>query len=71
MDMSLGSADDQFDLRFINAMIPHHEGALVMAEDALEKSQRPEIQQLAKEILSSQQAEITQMKAWRKAWYQQ
>lgn len=69
MNQPLGAADPQFDLKFINAMIPHHEAALVMAKDALNKSKRVEIQQLAKDILSSQQAEITQMKAWRKTWY--
>ncbi|MDX2272510.1 MAG: DUF305 domain-containing protein [Cyanobacteriota bacterium] len=71
MDQSLGAADDQFDRRFIDAMIPHHEAALVMAKDAQQKSQRPEIKTLAQAILDSQQAEIDQMKAWRKAWYNQ
>jgi uncharacterized protein (DUF305 family) len=71
MRMDLGAADDQFDLRFINAMIPHHEGAVTMAKDALNKSQRPEIKKLAQAIGSSQQAEIAQMKQWRKAWYNQ
>jgi len=71
MKMDLGAADDQFDLRFLNAMIPHHEGAIVMAKDTLQKSKRPEIKQLAQEIATSQQTEIDQMKQWRKAWYNQ
>jgi uncharacterized protein (DUF305 family) len=71
MNMPLGAADAQFDLRFLNAMIPHHEGAIVMAKDALSKSKRPEIQALAKSIIASQQAEIDQMKQWRKDWYKQ
>lgn len=71
MSMDLGAADNQFDLRFINAMIPHHEGAVTMAKDVLQKSKRPDIQKLAKAIVSSQQAEIDQMKQWRKAWYNQ
>ncbi|MBW4686760.1 MAG: DUF305 domain-containing protein [Komarekiella atlantica HA4396-MV6] len=69
MNMDLGAADGEFDLRFINAMIPHHEAAVVMAKDALQKSQRPEIKNLAQEIIKSQNAEINQMKQWRKAWY--
>lgn len=36
-------ADARYDLRFINAMIEHHTGALTMAQDALNKSRRPEI----------------------------
>ena len=69
MTMDLGKADDQFDLRFIDAMVPHHEGALLMAKDAIAKSKRPEIQKLAQEILDSQKQEIAQMQAWRKDWY--
>ncbi len=71
MDMDLGKADDEFDLRFINAMIPHHEGAVVMAEDLQNKSNRPELQTLAEAIITSQQAEIDQMKQWRQEWYGQ
>lgn len=71
MSMDLGAADTQFDLRFLNAMIPHHEGALVMAQDASVKSKRPEIKALSQEIVTSQKQEIEQMKQWRQAWYKQ
>jgi len=71
MSGDLGAADNQFDLRFINKMIPHHEDALVMGKDALAKSTRPEIKQLGEAILSSQTGEIEQMKKWRKDWYNQ
>lgn len=69
MNVDLGKADAEFDLRFLNAMIPHHEGALTMAQDALKKTKRPEIKQLAQEILTSQQKEIEQMKLWKQTWY--
>lgn len=71
MNQDLGPADEDYDRRFIDAMVPHHEGALTMAEEALEKSDRPEIQQLAQDILDSQQVEIEQMQQWRQAWYGQ
>ncbi len=71
MDVDLGMADDEFDLRFLNAMIPHHEGALVMAKDVQAKSTRPEMQTLTEAILTSQQAEIDEMQQWRKDWYGQ
>lgn len=71
MDMDLGGADEEFDLRFINAMIPHHEGAVTMAEDLKGKSDRPELLTLADEITASQQAEIDQMMQWRQDWYGQ
>jgi uncharacterized protein (DUF305 family) len=69
MDMDLGPADAEFDKRFIVAMIPHHEGAVVMANDVLQKSKRPEILKFAKAIIASQQVEIDQMKQWKQAWY--
>jgi uncharacterized protein (DUF305 family) len=71
MHQDLGPADAEFDLRFMNAMIDHHEGAITMAKDALSKSKRPEIKQLSQEIATSQQSEINQMKQWRQAWYKQ
>jgi len=71
MSQNLGAADAEFDLRFINAMIPHHEGAVTMAQDALSKSKRPEIKQLSQEIIKAQNTEIKQMQQWRKTWYNQ
>jgi uncharacterized protein (DUF305 family) len=69
MSQDLGTADAEFDLRFIDAMIPHHEGAVMMAKDVLGKTKRPEIKQMAEAIIASQQTEIQQMQQWRKAWY--
>lgn len=69
MSMELGPKDEAFDLRFIDAMVPHHEGAVIMAQEALEKSTRPEIKQLAESIIAAQEQEITQMQEWRTAWY--
>ncbi len=69
MDMDLGSADARYDLRFIDSMSEHHQSAIVMAEDALSKSQRSEIQQLSEDIIDAQSGEITQLQEWRQAWY--
>ena len=65
----LGPADAEYDHRFIDMMIPHHEGAILMAKDALQKSQRPEIKKLAEDIIVAQEKEIAQLKAWGEAWY--
>jgi uncharacterized protein (DUF305 family) len=69
MSMPLGKADANFDLRFLDGMIPHHEGAVTMARDLLKKSKRPDMQKLGKNIIASQQQEIDLMKQWRKQWY--
>jgi uncharacterized protein (DUF305 family) len=58
-----------FDRAFIDAMIPHHQSAIYMAQLAHEKSEIPEIKDLAENIVSAQKREIEQMKQWRKQWY--
>jgi uncharacterized protein (DUF305 family) len=69
MNVSLGNADAGFDRRFLDAMIPHHEGAVTMAKDVLQKSQRPELQKYATSVLAAQQREINDMTQWRSKWY--
>jgi uncharacterized protein (DUF305 family) len=56
------------DERFIDAMIPHHQGAIEMAQVAREKSSIPDIKHLAENIVSAQQREIEQRKQWREQW---
>jgi len=68
MRMKLGKADPNFDLCFMDAMISHHKGALMMSMEAQGKTKRTEVKKLAEDILSSQKAETTQMQQWRKAW---
>jgi uncharacterized protein (DUF305 family) len=57
------------DKHFIEMMIPHHQGAVEMADLALQKAKHPEIQKLAAAIKIDQTKEIEQMKAWYKQWY--
>ncbi|WP_298819678.1 DUF305 domain-containing protein [Chloroflexus sp.] len=62
--MTVPAGDESFDQRFLEAMIPHHEGAIAMARDALQHAEHLEIKQLAEAIISAQEAEIAQMRAW-------
>jgi uncharacterized protein (DUF305 family) len=59
---------NHFDNHFLNMMTAHHEGAVTMAKDALKKAEHPEIKTLSEQIIKAQQAEIEQMKAWKKKW---
>ncbi len=69
MAIDLGEADSDFDKRFLNAMITHHQGAIDMANQVLLPTDRPEIHDLAKNIIATQTKEITQMETWLKEWY--
>lgn len=58
----------EYDRMYVDMMIPHHEGAIVMAREALVKSQRPEIRELAQQIIDSQQGGIDLMNLWKTEW---
>ena len=60
---------NSIDAHFIEQMIPHHEDAITMAKLAQTKAQKPEVRQLAENIINSQGKEINQMKAWYKDWF--
>lgn len=63
MDTSALRTATPFDPAFFTMMIPHHEGAVAMAKVELSKGQDPKLQTLARNIISAQQKEISQMKA--------
>lgn len=65
---ALENASD-FDKAFIEAMIPHHQSAVMMAQMLQSGTNRPEMQQLAKNIIESQSKEILQMQGWYATWY--
>ncbi len=74
MGMSMNLEDktgDEFDKAFIDVMIMHHEGAVEMANVALTNAKHQEIKDLANAIILSQTKEITDMKAWKKSWFNQ
>jgi uncharacterized protein (DUF305 family) len=52
---------EEADAMFLRLMIPHHQAAIPMAEAVLEKTDRPEVEQLAGAIVASQRSEIKVM----------
>ena len=69
LEVLCAATPDQFDLRFIDGMIAHHQSAIMMAQSALDHATHEEIKTLATAIIAAQQKEIDAMFAWRATWY--
>lgn len=67
--VDLGKADKYVDLRYINAMIAHHKGAMKLAEQVKNESQRQDIKDLANMILTDEPKAIAELYQWKKDWY--
>ncbi len=52
------------DVDFMRGMLPHHQGAIDMANIALEKSTDPVVRKLATDIIAAQKAEMEIMQRW-------
>lgn len=50
------------DERFIDEMVPHHQGAVEMAEVAIEDAEHEEVERLSENIVSTQREEIEELK---------
>lgn len=66
----IGPAGSTYDLRWIDAMVQHHTGALRMSEFVFNVGS-PGVGALANTIWNEQAREIKAMGQWRKAWYPQ
>ena len=64
----VGPAGSTYDLRWLDAMVQHHTGALRMSEFVFDIGV-PGVGALAKNIWRDQAQEIKAMGQWRKAWY--
>ena len=68
MRQMMGATAD-FDRMFLQMMIPHHAGAITMAQQALAQAEHAEIKTLAQRIVTTQQAEIAEMQDYLRDWY--
>lgn len=69
MDMShmQNTSGHAFDMMFVDMMIPHHNGAIEMSRDAMQKAQRQELKDFAQETIAKQEKEIAELETWKKS----
>ena len=65
-DMGVALTGDA-DRDFLAGMIPHHQGAIDMAEVVLKYGKDPKVRKLAQDIIKAQKHEIAMMNEWLKA----
>lgn len=53
-----GLSEEELDKAYVTGMIAHHQGAVDMAQDLLKFTKRPELIQVAKDIITAQTKEI-------------
>jgi uncharacterized protein (DUF305 family) len=55
---------DATDAAFLRMMIPHHQQAIEVSEEALDEAEHPEIRELAHSIIDKQSSEIKLMQGY-------
>jgi uncharacterized protein (DUF305 family) len=67
---TVASGQVPFDQAFIDAMVPHHREAIDMAKAAKARGlTQSDLNDIANDIIASQQREIDQMLEWREQWF--
>lgn len=59
---------ENFDVAFVEHMIPHHQMAVMMANMLKDGTDRPEMKKLADDIIAAQTKEIEEMRSWLNEW---
>jgi uncharacterized protein (DUF305 family) len=59
----------EFEIEFMQMMIKHHLAAIREASKCVERAYHDELRELCEDIITTQAAEIEQMRTWLCEWY--
>ncbi len=68
-DHDMAAMSVEFDQMYIDMMIPHHASIIALAQAAQDRLTDERLQDIADNIISSQQAEIEELRGYREQWY--
>jgi uncharacterized protein (DUF305 family) len=66
--MNLASAKP-FDKEFLQLMLEHHSGAILMAQAEVASGQDARLKSIASSIVTDQSAELVDLSSWQTSWY--
>ena len=62
---------EEFEVAYVNQIIPHHQGALEMAQAVVDRAPNPEVREAAARIIEDQEREIGELTAFLRDTYGQ
>jgi len=64
-----GKTGASYEESFLRGMIVHHLGAVAMAEELLEQTDRTELLEFGNDIITHQSEEVEKMQGWLEEWF--
>lgn len=69
MFIGRGQTGEAYEEAWLRGMVVHHLGAIAMSKELLKQTDRPELIELANNIITSQSQEVDTMKGWLNSWF--
>lgn len=66
---NLSGYDEKFDLRFLNALIAHHEAGIDMTQEVRQKSSNKDVLNNADAVETFLKGSLATLQEWRQVWY--
>jgi uncharacterized protein (DUF305 family) len=57
------------DRAYIDAMVPHHQAGIMLADQAIQRANHQELKVFAADVRAEEAGEITLLQGWRTAWF--